>query len=117
MSTLQYTKLADIQYVADSAGSLYANPSSKTTYIRSLVLYNNNSTPETVTLYNVPDSASALGTAGAGNEFFQKSLAPNETFVLEFNYPIVLTDENDSIQASTTTGSMVTAQILGDVAE
>lgn len=111
---LQYGKLADIQYVASSAGSLYANPASTKTYIKSIVLFNGNTTTETVKLYNVPDATAALGTAGVSNIFLQKDLAANETFIIDLEYPIVLTDQNDSLQAVTTTASKVTVQIMGN---
>jgi len=112
--SLQRAKLADIQYVASSAGSIYANPASTKTFVRGITLHNTNSTAETVKLYNVPDSATALGTAGAGNRFLNVSLAANDTLLIEMPYPIVLTDQNDSIQAETTTASKVTVQLHGD---
>lgn len=112
--SLQRTKLADIQYVPNSAGTLYANPASTKTYIRGLVLFNGNTSAETVKLYNVPDSSGSAGTAGAGNQFTEYSLLQKETLILEFKYPIVLTDENDTLQGVTTTASKVTVQVLGD---
>lgn len=111
---LQRGKLADIQYIPATVGSIYANPASSKSYIRSIILHNTNSSPETVQLYNVPDSATALGTAADGNKFFEKDLNQNETLFIDLEYPIVLTDENDSIQAVTTTASKVTVQVLGD---
>lgn len=111
---LQRGKLADIQYIAISAGSIYANPASTKTYIRSLLLFNGNTTAETVKLYNVPDSAGSLGTAGAANQFLELSVGAKETVELPFQYPLVLTDTNDSIQAVTDTASKVTVQITGD---
>lgn len=111
---LQYTKLADIQYIPSSAGSLYANPASTKSYIRGIVLFNGNTTTEVVKLHNVPDSAAALGTAGVSNQFTEYSLLTKETLILDFKYPLVLTDQNDSLQGATTTASKVTIQILGD---
>lgn len=111
---LQRGKLADIQYISDSADDIYANPASTKTYIRELILHNTNTTTETVTLYNVPDSAAALGTASGANQFAKILLVADETLHYAFEHPIVLTDENDSIQAVTTTASKVTVQILGD---
>lgn len=112
---LTHGKLTDIQYVAATAGSIYANPASSKSYIRSIILHNTNTTPETVELYNVPDSTAALGTAGTANQFFKKDVSANETLFVDLEYPIVLTDTNDSIQAVTTTASKVTVQVLGDV--
>lgn len=112
---LARTRLADIAYIAPTtAASAYTNPAATKSYIRSITLFNGNSTTETVKLYNVPDSAGALGTAGAANQFMEQNLAAKETLILEWAYPVVLKDTNDSLQASTTTGSMVTVILHGD---
>jgi hypothetical protein len=110
----QFTRLADIQYVADSAGALYTNAASTTTYIKSFVLYNGNTSTETVKLYNVPDSGGSAGTAADANQFAEIALASKETLMFDLPYPITLIDTNDTIQASTNTASKVTVQILGD---
>jgi hypothetical protein len=112
--TRQYTRLADIQYIADSAGAIYTNPASAKTYIKSFVLFNGNSSAETVKLYNVPDNAGAVGTAGVSNQFVEITLSALETLMFDLPYPITLIDENDTIQAVTITASKVTVQILGD---
>lgn len=111
---MQRGKLADIQYVASSAGSIYSNPASTKTYIRGLVLFNGNTTSELVKLYNVPDSGGSLGTAGVSNQFAELTLTAKETLIMDFDYPLVLTDTNDSLQASTTTASKVTVMVNGD---
>ena len=112
--TMQRGKLADIQYVGSSAASIYTNPSSTKTYVREIVLFNGNNTTETVRLYNVPDSAGSIGTAAGGNQWLEVALAGKETLIIGFDYPVVLTDTNDSIQASTTTASKVTVMLHGD---
>ena len=111
---LQRTKLGDIAYIPATAGSIYANPSSTKTFVRGLTLHNTNTTTEIVKLYAVPDSTGSLGTAAASNRCLNVSLTANETLLIEFPYPLVLTDENDSIQAETTTASKVTVLVLGD---
>lgn len=112
--SLQRAKLADIQYIGASAASIYANPAVTKTFVKGLVLHNTNTTSETVQVYVVPDSASALGTAGAGNRILVLSLPANDTLFVEFPYSVTLTDTNDSIQAQTTTASKVTVLLLGD---
>lgn len=112
--SLARTRLADIAFVAASAGAIYANPTAAKTYIRSITLFNGNTTTETVKLYNVPDSAASLGAAAAGNQFAELTLAAKETLIVDWAYPIVLKDANDSIQAATTTASKVTAMLHGD---
>jgi hypothetical protein len=112
--TITRGKLADIQYVSSTAGSVYANPSSTKTFIAGFTLFNGNTTAETVKLYNVPDSGGSLGTAGVSNQFLEISLASLETFIFTApNDGIALSDTNDSIQAVTTTASKVTIQIHG----
>jgi hypothetical protein len=111
---LARTRLADIAYIASSAGSIFSNASSTKTYIRAITLFNGNTTTETVKLYNVPDSAGSVGTAGVGNQFAEIALQAKETLTLEWVYPIVLKDTNDSLQAVTTTASKVTVMLHGD---
>lgn len=113
--SLQHNKLADIAYVASSAGSVYANPAATKSYIRGIVLFNGNTTTETVKLYNVPDSSTSLGTAGVSNQFAEYSVLAKETLIVPFPAPIVLSDQNDSIQAVTTTASKVTIQLQGSI--
>jgi hypothetical protein len=107
-------RLAEIQTIPSTVGSLYANPSATKSFIKGLTLFNSNTTAETVKLYRVPDSTGSLGTAAVTNQFLEISIAPLETFVLEFpGDGTVLEDTNDSIQGVTTTASKVTVQIHG----
>lgn len=114
---LQNAKLADIAYIATTAGSIYANPSSTKSYVKGLMLFNGNTTTEVVKIYVVPDSAGSLGTAGVSNQVGELSVAAKATEYFSLaveGYPVVLTDTNDSIQASTTTTSKVTVIPFGD---
>lgn len=113
--SLQRTRLADIVQVASSAASVYSNPAATKTFIRGVVLFNSNTTPETVKLYNVPDASGSAGSATAANQFTEIVLVTKETLIFDFLYPLVLIDEADTLQAETTTASKVTIQILGDV--
>lgn len=107
-------KLADIQYIPSTVGSMYANPASTKSFVKGIVLFNGNTTSEVIKVYSVPDSAGSLGTASAANQFLEISLAPLETFVFEApGDGIPLGDTNDSIQAVTTTASRVTIQLSG----
>jgi hypothetical protein len=107
-------KLADIQFIPSTAGSIYSNPVSTETFIAGFVLFNSGTTAETVKLYCVPDSTGSLGTAAAANQFLEISLSGKETFVFEAaGDGIPLSDTNDSIQAVTTTGNTVTVIISG----
>jgi hypothetical protein len=107
-------RLADIQAIPATTGSLYANPVSTKSFVKGFTLFNNNTTAETVKRYNVPDSTGSLGTAALANQFLEISLASLETFIFEFpGDGAVMEDTNDSIQGVTTTDSKVTVQIHG----
>ena len=109
-----YSQLTPITTIPSSAGAVYTNPSAKTTYVRTIVIHNTNTSAETVTLYNVPDDTGAVGTAGVTNQFYKQELAADSTVLLEFAVPgIMLVDTNDTIQSSTTTANKVTIQITG----
>jgi hypothetical protein len=111
-----WAKLTEITYIASSAGAIYTNPAATTSYIRLIIIHNNNTTVEQVQLYNVPDSG-GVGTAGDANIFFNVAIQPSETVVLGSDMlpvpGIILTDENDTLQGVTTTASKVTVQIFG----
>lgn len=107
-------KLADIQYIASSAGSVYANGAATKTFIGGIVLHNTNTTNEVVEIYNVPDSGGSLGTATSAHRFIKVTLTPDQTWVWRAPADgVCLSDTNDSIQADTTTASKVTIQLLG----
>jgi hypothetical protein len=109
-----YTRLTEITTIAAAAAALTTNAAGKTTYIRLIILFNGETTAENVILYNVPDNAAAVGTAGETNEFFNQSMAANETRILEFARPgIMMTGTNDTIQGTTDTASKVTYQAYG----
>jgi hypothetical protein len=107
-------RLADIQTVPSTAGSVYANPASTKTYIGGITLHNTSTTDEFVEVFCVPDSGGTLGTAALTNRFIAVTMAAND--MIAFALPgdgIVLEDENDSIQARTTTASKVTIMLSG----
>lgn len=107
-------RLANPATLPSTVGSIYSNPASTKTFIKGIVLYNSNTSAETVRLYNVPDVSGSIGTAGDTNQFLDISLAAKETFVFEFpGDGAVLEDTNDSIQGVTTTASKVTYQFQG----
>lgn len=111
---LQRIRLADIQYVSDTAAAIYTNPASTKTFVRGIIVFNGNTTTETVLVYNVPDATGSVGTAGAANQFLEMSIVAKDTAIVDFPYPLVLSDTNDTLQAVTDTASMVTIQVLGD---
>ena len=110
---LTLERLTEIVQIADSAGAVFTNPASTKSYVRLIVIHNTNTSTEIIELWNVPDD-SGVGTAADANKMNKISVLTNDTVNLEFSGPgLVLVDENDSIQAKTTTASKVTIQIHG----
>lgn len=114
--SFNYARLTEIAQVSDSVGAVYTNPSGVTSYIRTIILHNTNTSTEEVKLYTVPDNSGSVGTASSANKWYNESLGAGETRVIEFAAPgIILLDENDTIQAVTNTASKVTIQIYGAI--
>jgi hypothetical protein len=111
---LQRAKLSNIQFISTTASPVYTNPSNTKTYIRGIIIFNSNTISETVRLWNVPASGGLVGIASTGNQFMNTVLQSSQTLFVEIPYVVTLTDDKDSIQASTTNSSRVTIQILGD---
>lgn len=114
--------LSEITTIANAAAAVYTNPANTTTYVRAIMVRNTNTAAEDVKLYNVPDNAGAVGVAAAANELAVpkspgfENLAMNDEW--EWYAPaghpgIILEDENDTIQAVTTTAAKVTIQLFG----
>lgn len=90
---------------AGTTATVYSVGSAKTTYIRSIVIYNNSSSgaasstvAQTVQIYAVPNSGGAVGVATIGNKIGRVSLTPDDTFFYDLQYPITLQNTGDSIQ-------------------
>ena len=109
----------NIQFVPTAtAAPIYVNPATTKTYIKGFIIFNGATTVETVNLYFVEDATGALDTldvATKPQQFLRQELASGETFYVELNYPIVLTDENDSIFGLTDSSQKVTIITIGDV--
>ena len=87
------------------------------TYFKGFVVFNGNTTTETVNLYLAEDNVGALDTVDAATkpqQFIRQELSSGETFYVELNYPIVLEDENDAIYGLTDTANKVTVILIGD---
>lgn len=89
---------------AGTTATAYSVGSAKTTYIRSIVIYNstvgngNTDLAQTAQIYMVPNSGGSVGVATFGNRIARISLAANDTFFYEPQYPITLPSTGDSIQ-------------------
>ena len=84
---------------------------------KGFVVFNGNTTTETVNLYLAEDNVGALDTIDAATkpqQFVRQELSSGETFYVELNYPIVLEDENDAIYGLADTANKVTIILIGD---
>lgn len=110
----EYDRLTEITTIPAAAGAVFTNPASQTTYVRMIEIHNGNTSAEAIKLYNVPDNAGAVGTAGITNEFYAETLDAGETRIIEYAIPgKILKDTNDTIQGITDTVSKVSISIYG----
>lgn len=109
-----YKNIVPITTIAATAGAVFTNPSTTTTYVRFISLHNTNTTAEEVVLNLVPNSTGSVGTAAVTNQIFKESIEANGTRILEFPAPgLMLEAENDTLQAVTDTASKVTITSCG----
>tara|TARA_B100001250_G_scaffold347338_1_gene317548 strand:+ start:325 stop:684 length:360 start_codon:yes stop_codon:yes gene_type:complete len=114
---LAKTGLGGITAVSgDSTSAVYTVSSSKTAYIRGLTLFNTSSSASIiVSIHVVPHSGGSAGTAGATNKLARITLSANDTYFLEFAYPITLSDNGDTIQVNAETASIAcNVLVIGD---
>ena len=131
---LKRTKLLDIQNITgintvgiftvgitDCTGPVGV---ASTTYLRGVISHNTGFNTCVASLYAYPKGAARPEATGYGVSAYRLSrvsLAQNETYFFEPNYPIVLVDRESivvevgsSSVAGTGIGSMVNIQLLGD---
>lgn len=114
---LNQGNLGNIQVVqAGQTSAVYTVGSAKTTYVRSLVLYNqNDANAQTATVHVVPNSGGSAGTAATGTRIARIGISTDDTYFLEFAYPITLTANGDTIQvANEGTGAAINVLVIGD---
>jgi hypothetical protein len=89
---------------AGTTATVYSVGSAKTAYIRSIAVYNstigtaNTDLSQQAQIYMVPNSGGSVGVATSAHRIARVSLAANDTFFFEPQYPITLTSNGDSIQ-------------------
>ena len=109
--------LGDVtQVAASSTSSVYTVASSKTAFIRSIIIHNlDNSATTNVKVHVVPNSGGSAGTAAAANRILNITLEATDTYFAEFAFPITLSDNNDTIQVqNANTSNALNVLILGD---
>lgn len=95
-----------------STAAVYTVSSSKSAYIRGLTFFNNSSTTSAiVSVHIVPNNGGSVGVAATTNKIARLTLSGNDTYFLEFAYPLTLSTDNDTVQVNTETAS-VTCNVL-----
>lgn len=93
--------------ISNTAAAIYSCPSGKTASIKTIVLFNSNTTAEVIKIYAVPNNGGSVGTATDANQILSISLSSGNTFEFTPGYPLELNAQNDTIQANSTTASKV----------
>ena len=103
--TLQRISIDDVTAVAAGTTSTIISVSNnQTTYVRTLILHaaslgsDTPNTPANVQVHIVPNSSGNLGTAVTDTRIARINLAADDTFFVEPEYPIILSNNGDSIQ-------------------
>lgn len=114
---LAQTSLGNITAVsAGQTTSVYTVGSAQTTYVRSLLLYNqSSSSAQTATVHIVPNSGGSAGTAVTGTKIARIGISTDDTYFMEFAYPITLTANGDTVQVyNEGTSGAINVLVLGD---
>ena len=103
--TLQRISIDDVTAVAAGTTSTIITVSNaQTTYKRTLILHaaslgsNTPETPATVQVHIVPNNMGSVGDAVTATRIARINLAADDTFFVEPEYPIILSNNGDSIQ-------------------
>jgi hypothetical protein len=96
--------------------SVYTVSSSQPAYVRSIIVHNTSQLSTIVfKLHVVENNSGSVGVASTGNIISQISVVAADTYFLEFMYPIVLPNNNDTIQVYNTSATdSINVLILGD---
>jgi hypothetical protein len=113
--TLQRTRLTGVTTLTTTTSTIYANPATAKSYIRTIMFHNFSVSDVLVTVHSVPDNAGSVGTASTGNQILNRVIKANETLEWALHYPITMVDTNDTIQADAASNSSVNILINGDV--
>tara|TARA_S200000501_G_scaffold78098_1_gene69903 strand:+ start:364 stop:723 length:360 start_codon:yes stop_codon:yes gene_type:complete len=99
-----------------STAAVYTVSSSKSAYIRGLTFFNNSSSDSAVvSVHIVPNNGGSVGTAATTNKIARLTLSANDTYFLEFAYPVTLSANNDTVQVNTETAAVAcNVLVVGD---
>jgi hypothetical protein len=101
--------------LSDTTGVIFTVGAGENASVKSIIFHNTNSTAETVELFLVNNNGGAVGTAVLSDRKFSRPLASGETYIYSVDFPLEGTQENDTIQASSTTSSQVNYIVNGRI--
>jgi len=84
--------------------------SSKTNYVRGLIVHNTHSATVNVKAHIVPNG----GSVATSNTLLEVNLVTKDTYFLEFNFPVILTTNGDTIQVVVGAGGSQNVMVIGD---
>tara|TARA_R100000329_G_C7524408_1_gene184937 strand:- start:228 stop:569 length:342 start_codon:yes stop_codon:yes gene_type:complete len=95
---------------ASSTTTVLTVASSKTNYVRGILLHNTHTGSVNVKAHIVPNG----GSVGTGNVLLEVNIVTKDTYFLEFNFPIILGTNGDTIQIVVGVGGSINALVIGD---
>ena len=95
---------------AGSTTTVLTVASSKTNYVRGILLHNTHTGSVNVKAHIVPNG----GSVGTGNVCLEVNIVTKDTYFLEFNFPIILSTNGDTIQIVVGVGGAINALVIGD---
>jgi hypothetical protein len=105
--------------LANATTTIYANPATKKTYVRSLLIHNRSTVnPVTLNIHLIQNSSGSVGTASTSNRIFRLTLEAYDTYFTELAFPIVMTGTNDAlvlVNTNTPAGEDLNVLLLGDL--
>ena len=128
---LKRTKLLNVQSITGIATvgiftvgtTATAAGTASTTYLRSVVVHNTGLSTSTASLYVYPNGVAASGEGKTEYRIARIDLATNDTYFVEFNYPIVMVNGDKLVAevnapyyyaGGTGIGTVMNFQIIGD---
>lgn len=113
---LAQTKLGDVTVVsAGATTAVYTVGSAQTTYVRSVLIHSfNTSSTQNAQVHVVPNSGGSAGTASTATRIARVGVGTDDTFFMEFAYPITMTSNGDTIQVYNEGSSQMNILVLGD---
>lgn len=112
---LKRTKLTPVTPLLATGVVVYTNAAGQKAFVRGFTLHSLSKTVESVQIWWVPAAGGpAVGTVANGNRVYKIALSPEESYQVDIPYPFVLTDQDESIQASCLVDGAVNIALLGD---